>query len=36
MQEEVEHRSVTLIINSAKFSGRVLKTAIGKYMNHRK
>lgn len=36
MQEEVEHRSVTLIINSAKFSGRVLKAAIGKYMNHRK
>lgn len=36
MQEEVEHRSVTLIINSAKFSGRVLKAAISKYMAHRR
>ena len=36
MQEDIEHRSVTLIINSAKFSGRVLKSAIRAYMGYRK
>lgn len=36
MQEEVEHRSVTLIVNTGKFSGRVLKAAISKYMAHLK
>ena len=36
MQEEVEQKTVTLIINSTKFSGRVLKNAIGKYMQHRR
>ena len=36
MQEEVEQRTVTLIVNSAKFSGRVLKSAVMKYMQHRK
>ncbi len=35
MQEEVENKSVTLIINSTKFSGRVLKSAISKYLAHR-
>ena len=36
MQEEVEQKTVTLIINSTKFSGRVLKSAVGKYMQHRR
>lgn len=36
MQEEVEQKTVTLIINSSKFSGRVLKSAISKYMQHRR
>ena len=35
MQEEVENKSVTLIINSTKFTGRVLKSAIFKYLAHR-
>lgn len=35
MQEEVENKTVTLIINSSKFSGRVLKSAISKYLAHR-
>ena len=35
MQEEVENKSVTLIINSTKFTGRVLKSAISKYLAHR-
>lgn len=36
MQEEVENRSVTLIISSAKLTGRVLKEAIAKYLVHHK
>ena len=36
MQEEVENRTLTLIVNGTKFSGRLLKAAIGKYMAHRK
>ena len=32
MQDEIEHQSVTLIVQSAQFSGRVLKSAISKYM----
>ena len=28
MQEEIENKSITLIINCAKFTGRVLKSAI--------
>jgi len=36
MQEEVEQRSVTLIVNSSKFTGRVLKNAIAKYLAHLK
>ena len=35
MQEEVENKSVMLIINSTKFTGRVLKSAISKYLAHR-
>ena len=36
MQEDVEQRSVTLAINGAKISGRLLKSAISKYLTHRK
>lgn len=36
MQEEVENRTVTLIISGSKFTGRMLKDAISKYMAHRK
>ena len=32
MQEEVENRSVTLAISTAKLTGRLLKTAITKYL----
>ena len=36
MQEEVENRTLTLIVSSAKFSGRLLKTAVDKYLAHLK
>ena len=36
MQEEVEQKTLTLIINSTKFSGRTLKSAIHAYMGYRK
>lgn len=36
MQEEVESRTVTLMVNGTKFTGRLLKDAITKYMAHRK
>lgn len=36
MQEEVENRTVSLSISTAKLTGRVLKDAIAKYLNHRK
>jgi hypothetical protein len=36
MQEEVENRSVTLIISSTKLTARVLRAAISKYLVHRK
>ncbi|MBE6905118.1 MAG: PcfB family protein [Ruminococcaceae bacterium] len=36
MQEEVESRSMTLIISSAKLNARVLRAAIAKYLAHRK
>lgn len=36
MQEEVENRTLTLVVNGSKFTGRLLKAAIGKYMAHRK
>ena len=36
MQEDVENRTLTLAINGTKFTGRMLKAAIGKYMAHRR
>ena len=36
MQEEVENRSVTLVVSGSKFTGRLLRSAIAKYMAHRK
>ncbi|MDE7262094.1 MAG: PcfB family protein [Oscillospiraceae bacterium] len=36
MQEEVENRTLTLAVNGTKFTGRMLKAAIGKYMVHRR
>lgn len=36
MQEEVESRSVTLIISSARLTARVLRAAIAKYLASRK
>lgn len=35
MQEEVENRTLTLAVSGSKFSGQMLKTAIGKYLAHR-
>ena len=32
MQEEIENKTVTLIVNSSKFSGRVLQTAIARFL----
>ncbi len=34
MQEEVENKTLTLAINGTKFTGRVLKSAISKYLAH--
>ena len=34
MQEEVEHRTVTLVISTTKMSAQVLKSAISKYLAH--
>ena len=36
MQEEVENKTLTLIVNGGKFTGRLLKAAISKYMAHLK
>ncbi len=36
MQEEVENRTVTLAINGTKFSAGLLKSAIAKFLAHRK
>ena len=36
MQEDIEHRAVTLVINGVKLTGRTLKNAISKYLAHRK
>ena len=36
MQEEVENRTLTLMVNGSKFTGRMFKAAIAKYMAHRK
>ena len=34
MQEDVEHRTVTLAVNAAKFTGRELKDAISRFVQH--
>lgn len=36
MQDEVENRTLTLIVNGTKFTGRLLRSAIAKYLAHRK
>lgn len=36
MQEDIENRSLTLIVSGGKFTGRLLKAAISKYLAHRK
>lgn len=36
MQEEVENRTLTLVISGSKFTGRMFKAAIAKYMAYRK
>lgn len=36
MQEDVENRTMTLVINGTKFTGRLLKAALTKYLAHRK
>ena len=36
MQEEVENRTFTLVVSGTKFTGRLMKAAITKYLAHRK
>ena len=36
MQEKVENRTVAITISAAKFTGRLFKAAICKYLEHRK
>ena len=36
MQEEVENRTLTLVVSGSKFTGRLFKSAITKYLAHRK
>lgn len=36
MQEEVENKTLTLVINGSKLTGRMLKSAIAKYLAHRR
>ena len=36
MQEEVENRTLTLVVSGTKFTGRLFKAAICKYLAHRK
>ena len=36
MQEEVENKTLTLAINGSKLTGRMLQSAISKYLAHRK
>ena len=36
MQEEVENRTVTLVISATKLTGRVLKAAVAKFLAHQK
>ena len=34
MQEEVENRTLTLVVSGTKFTGRLFKAAITKYLAH--
>ena len=36
MQEEVEQKSLTLTVNAAKMTARLFRTAIAKYVAHKK
>ena len=36
MQEEVENRTLTLVVNGSRFTGRLFKAAITKYLAYRK
>ncbi len=36
MQEEIENRTVTLVISGGKLTGRMLKAAVAKYLAYRK
>ena len=36
MQEEVENKTLTLMVNGTRFTGRMFKAAIAKYMAHRR
>ena len=36
MQEDIENRTMTLVISGSKFTGRLLKAALTKYLAHRK
>lgn len=36
MQEEVENRTLTLVVSGTKFTGRLFKAAMSKYMAHRR
>jgi len=36
LQEEVENKTLTLVINGSKLTGRTFKAAISKYMAHRR
>ena len=36
MQEVVENRTLTLVVSGTKFTGRLFKAAISKYMAHRR
>ena len=36
MQEEVENRTVAIVTSAVKFTGRLFKSAICKYLEHRK
>ena len=36
MQEEVENRTLTLVVSGTNFTGRLFKAAISKYMAHRR
>lgn len=36
MQEDIEHRTVTMVISGGKFTGRMLKHAIAKLLAHMK